>query len=76
MDLKTRVIIRGLSQDTTEDALLHYFENARRSGGGQVEEVNIKGDWARIKFESAEGTVYAVLACETYVSFPFSMRGD
>ena len=76
VDLKTWVVIRGLSQNTTEDALLNYFENTRRSGGGHVEEVNIKGDWARIKFESAEGTVYAVLACETYVSFPFSMWRD
>ena len=69
-DLKTWVIIRGLSQNTTEDALLNYFENTRRSGGGPVEEVNIKGVCARIKFESAEGTVYA---CETFVSFPFSI---
>ena len=57
MDLKTWVVIRGLSKNTTEDALLNYFENTRRSGGGHVEEVNITGDWARIKFESAEGTV-------------------
>ena len=75
MDLKTWVIIRGLSQNTTEDALLNYFENTRRSGGGPVEEVNMKGDWARIKFESAEGTVYAILACETYV-FPFFSCGE
>lgn len=73
VDLQTWVIIRGLSQNTTKDALQNYFENTRRSGGDNVEEVNIKGDWARIKFESAEGTVYA---CETFVSFPFSMRGD
>lgn len=49
------VVIRGLSQNTTEDAILNYFENPRRSGGGPVEEVNIKGDLARIKFESVEG---------------------
>ncbi len=49
------VIIRGLSQNTTEDGLLNYFENTRRSGGGNVEEVNINGGWASIKFESAEG---------------------
>ena len=74
--IKACVIIRGLPQNTTEDALQNYFENTRRSGGGHVEEVNIKGDWARIKFESAEGTLYVVLACAADVSFPFSMRGD
>ena len=76
MDLKTWVVIRGLSKNTTEDALQNYFENTRRSGGGHVEEVNIKGDWARIEFESDEGTLYVVLACETHVSFPFFMLGD
>ena len=49
------VIIRGLAQNTTEDALQNYFENTKRSGGGDVEEVDMKGDWARIKFESPEG---------------------
>lgn len=61
VDLKTCVIIiRGLSQNTTKDSLQNYFENTRRSGGGHVGEVDFKGDWARITFESAEGTVYAV----------------
>jgi len=69
------VIIRGFSQNTTEDALQNYFENTRRSGGGDVEEVNIKGDWARIKFESAEGTVYVVIACTADVFFSFFRAG-
>ena len=63
MDLKTWVIIRGFSLNTTGDALQNYFENTRRSDGGHVEEVNIQGDCARIKFQSAEGTVHVVLAC-------------
>ena len=49
------VLIRGLSEDTTEDDLLNYLENTRRSGGGPVEEVKITGNTARVKFESAEG---------------------
>jgi len=65
------VIIRGFSQNTTKDDLQNYFENTRRSGGGDVEEVNIKGDWARIKFESAEGTVYVVISCTADVFFFF-----
>ena len=76
MDLKTWVIIRGFSLNTTEDALQNYFENTRRSDGGHVEEVNIQGDFARIKFQSAEGTVYVVLASVGDISFPFSRRGD
>ena len=46
--------IRGVSQNTTEDALLSYFENTKGSGGGNVEEIDTKGDWACIKFESTK----------------------
>ena len=49
------MFIRGLSKDTTEDALLNYFENKRRSGGGPVEEVKISENTAQVKFESSEG---------------------
>lgn len=49
------VFIRGLSKDTTEDTLLNYFENTRRSGGGPVEEVKISENTAQVKFESSEG---------------------
>lgn len=49
------VIVRGISTNTTEDSLLNYFENTRRSDGGQVEEVKITENTARVKFESSEG---------------------
>ena len=49
------MFIRGLSKDSTEDALLNYFENTRRSGGGPVEEVKIAENTAQVKFESSEG---------------------
>ena len=49
------MIVRGISKNTTEDALLNYFENTRRSDGGQVEEVKITENTARVKFASSEG---------------------
>ena len=49
------MIVRGISKNTTEDALLNYFENTRRSDGGQVEEVKITENTARVKFQSSEG---------------------
>ena len=52
------VIIRGLSEDTTKDALENYLENTRRSGGGAVEEVRITDNWAWVKFTAAEGTSF------------------
>ena len=49
------MFIRGLFKDITEDTLLNYFENTRRSGGGPVEEVKISENRAHVKFESSEG---------------------
>ena len=59
------VIVRGISTNTTEDALLNYFENTRRSDGGLVEEVKITENTARVKFESSEG-----IFSFTYVTKP------
>ena len=55
------VFIRGLPKDTTEDALLNYFENTRRSGGGPVEKVKISENTAQVKFESSEGNFLNVM---------------
>ena len=55
------VIVRGLPQDSTEDTVLNYFENSKRSKGGAVEEVKIEGNVARVKFESSEGNLNNVM---------------
>ena len=61
--LQTRVVfVQGLPQNATEDTVLNYFENSRRSGGGAVEEVKIKGNVARVLFESSEGNCIAYIA--------------
>ena len=63
------MIVRGISTNTTEDALLNYFENTRRSDGGLVEEVKITENTARVKFESSEG-----IFSFTYVTKPEKKR--
>ena len=61
--LQSRVVfVQGLPQNATEDTVLNYFENSRRSGGGVVEEVKIKGNEARVLFESSEGNCIAFRA--------------
>ena len=55
------VIVRGLPQDSTEDTVLNYFENSKRSKGGAVEEVKIEGNVARVNFESSEGNLNNVM---------------
>lgn len=34
--------VAGLPASTTKDSILNYFENKRRSGGGEVETVDLK----------------------------------
>ena len=68
------VIVRGLPQDSTEDTVLNYFENSRRSKGGAVEEVKIEGNVARVKFESSEGNLNNIM---TFLrSILFSHRAE
>ena len=51
------IIVSGISPSTTEDAVCNYFENARRSGGGQVYTIDYNDDGdAVIKFLEVKGT--------------------
>ena len=45
-------------------SLSKYFENTKRSGGGDVEKVKIKGEVTRIKIESAEGNYFSAFRTE------------
>ena len=40
-DSKT-IEVAGLPASTTKDSILNYFENKRRSGGGEVETVDLR----------------------------------
>lgn len=48
--------VTGLAPKTTEDAILNFFENKRRTGGGEIERVNFIPDRgiAFITFAAAE----------------------
>ena len=51
------IMVTCLAPKTTEDSLLNYFKNQRRSGGGAVESVNIQHETgtAFVTFEDADG---------------------
>ena len=57
------VEVTGLASVTTEDAICNYFENTRRSGGGEVESVEMKpeSNMAIVTFKEAQGRV--ILLC-------------
>ena len=43
-------------ENTTEDAVLYYFENPKNGGGAVINvELNIKEGWALVHFENPEG---------------------
>ena len=49
--------VAGLAASTTEDSILNYFENKRRSGGGEVETVKLRSDTgvAFVTFKDGDG---------------------
>ena len=53
----TTVSVRGLSSSVSNDTLLNYFENHRRSGGGDVVEVTLdsKTSTFYVTFQKSEG---------------------
>lgn len=43
-------------ENTTKDAVLYYFENAKNGGGDVINvALNIKEGWALVHFEDPEG---------------------
>ena len=54
---ESRIIeLNGLAPTTTEDSIRNFFENTRRSGGGDIDtvEFNPEKGFAVITFKSAE----------------------
>ena len=52
------IIVNGISTSTTEDAVCNYFENSRRSGGGDVHKIDHKVDGDTvITFLEVKGTL-------------------
>ena len=56
MEESRTIELNGLAPTTTEDSLRNFFENSRRSGGGDVDSVefNPQEGFAVITFMSAE----------------------
>jgi len=57
---ETRTVeVTGLTKRVSQELLIMYFENEAKSGGGNVEDVQIFDEsTAYITFESSEGTVF------------------
>ena len=54
--------ITGLTAQSTEDSIRNYFENERRSGGGEVEVVTFRPEenMSLVTFKDVEGKFFTV----------------
>ena len=54
--------ITGLAARTTEDSIFNYFENERRSGGGEVEAVDCRPEEniAFVTFKDDDGKLFGL----------------
>ena len=62
-DVEKTIKITGLAAKTTKDSLLNYFENKRRSGGGEVESVDFRSDTgvAFVTFVDVNGKYFEIV---------------
>ena len=60
--------ITGLTAQSTEDSIRNYFENERRSGGGEVEAVTflLEENVALVTFKDVEGEFLTVSSCNFF----------
>ena len=70
--------VSGFSPRTTEDTVRHYFENVRRSGGGEITELNYSTEEcvAEITFLQVPGLCYCCLnqLKALYISIPLVLH--
>ena len=56
------IIVSGMLPSTSELAILNYFENSRRSGGGEVSNIHYTDDGeAIISFSEVKGMCHSVV---------------
>ena len=68
--------ITGLTAQSTEDSIRNYFENERRSGGGEVEAVTFRPEenMALVTFKDVEGEFFTVSLQNSVTFLRFSIK--
>jgi len=57
-ELKT-IEVSGLTKEITKEYLEMYFESRKKSGGGRVDEVTVRGQSALVTFINPDGKMLA-----------------
>jgi len=58
LDVMDTVLVKGLSTTHNESVLKLYFTNKKKSGGGDVTHITVKGEIAYVSFADPEGKHY------------------
>lgn len=68
---RSRILVSGFPEGTSESELTVYFQSKRESGGGDVERIEIKGGKALVTFEDEEGMSLKFVSNSISVLFRF-----
>ena len=58
-----KLLISGYPEGTTSDQLMMYFQSRKKSGGGDVEDIELREGQAVITFEQEEGMLLVSTVC-------------
>lgn len=64
------VEVRGVSSKTSEDTVMMYFENTRRSGGGDIKSMKSEDGVFYIIFEDEQGNCFGIFI---YINLCYSI---
>lgn len=68
---RSRILVSGFPDGTSESELTVYFQSKRDSGGGDVESIEINGRKAEVIFEDVEGISLVLVSNSISVLFRF-----
>ena len=65
------ILVTGLSKKISKDAIELYFENKKKTGGGEIVSatINLKKLEAVVEFKESEGTLYIIYIVKAFVIF-------
>ena len=58
-----KLLISGYPEGTTSEQLMMYFQSRKKSGGGDVEDIQLQEGQAVITFQQEEGMLSVSVAC-------------
>ena len=58
-----KLLISGYPEGTTSDQLMMHFQSRKKSGGGDVENIQLQEGQAVITFEQEEGMLLVSIDC-------------